>query len=158
MKLVTEKKLNRKSNIFPLVVMIVFFILSSLVSNYLYLQNKLSFDVKSVTDIIAGNEEEFIEPMVFEELVFTVHFESVFYMFAFMMAFLIAYRVFKNRIKLLNAAMLFLSLTVLISIYSLLFVEKNVLFAYVFVYGFYISNIFFSLILVYSLWKMGYEK
>ena len=158
MKFVTDKKLNKKSNIFPVVVMICFFVIFSLISNYFYLQNKLSFDPKSVITTVAGNEDEFIEPMVFEELVFIIHFESVFYMFVFMIAFLIAYRVLKNRIKFLNYAMLILGFMILFSIYSLFFIEKNEIFSYMFVYGFYASNIFLSLLTSYSLWKCANAK
>ena len=155
MKFVVSKKLNRTSPLFPAITAMLLFFIASLGFNALFVHTKISLVPSQALETIFGNEEAFVEPILFEELAFIVHMEFFFFMLVTLLSFFVHYRLFdkkKSTTKLFLTT--FFIQTALLSL--LLSPFGGSLFVTLFLLGFYLANCILVYVIVHNLVRIYY--
>lgn len=153
MKLLVSKKLNKDSHIFPVVLGMLLFFIGALVLNTLFMHMKISLIPSQAAETIFGNEESFLEPILFEELAFIVHMEFFFFMIVTLLSFFVHYRLFKKRRS--TKRLIMVTFLIQASLLSLLFAPMGSrTLIYIFTGGFCLSEIFLLYIIAESIFRM----
>ncbi len=146
MKFLISKKLSKKSPIFaPLIGMLLLFFIS-IFFNLAYINSKISLIPNEAVQNILGNEEAFIEPILFEELLAIAHTEFLYYMFFIVLLFFTYYRLSQNK----RSTKELISCFVLIQI-ALVSLSFSQMFGKTLIYLFLISFPLANLMLLYVL-------
>ncbi len=141
MKFLISKKLDRKSPVYPPIVGLLFFFVLGILTNGLYVHSKISLVPQEAIANLLGDEANFVEPMLFEELMSIIHLELLFFMFVIVLGFFIYFRLSdKKRVvrELVTATVL--SQIALLSL-ALTALGKS-LFVYTFLASFLAVNVF----------------
>ena len=141
MKFLVTKKLDRKSPIYPPLVGLLLFFVFGILSNGLYIHSKISLFPQETVGNLLGDEENYIEPILFEELMGIIHLELLFYMFVIVLGFFIYFRLQQK--KRVVVELILATLLAHTALFSLAFsATGSSFFVYTFLASFSFLNLF----------------
>ncbi len=158
MKLILEKRFDREHPLFTLTILFLSTLFVSLIVNFVFLHHKLSLLPSELRDNLLGNEETFVEPYLFEEILFIVHLELFYMMMVTLLLFLFLYRVVTKQ-KVLNTLLLggfLLTNAMLLSL--LLTGTYPPLFAAFFTVSTLLLHLLFGALILYCIAKLYHAK
>ncbi len=142
MKILVTKKLSRSHPLFGAILSLLLFLFLALISNTLYLHTKLSFVPSELMQKVFGDEESFVEPMLYEEILGYLHFEIFFFALLYLLVLFLYFRI-NPHIKALSIG-LFVALQLFFIFFALL--PMHTFFSYLFVASYSIGASLFLLL------------
>ncbi len=157
MKFLTTKELNENRLLQYLIAGLLIFFVLFLISDVALHHLQIGLTFKEACSLILGNEEEFIEPILLETLLLTVHIDLFFSMLLLLCLSAISIRVFKRgnpTFWFLNALYISAMLAPLLLISSY-FLGEMVVMAWIVVFAlWHILALFLSLKTLYAVFRL----